>query len=206
MALQSSEPSAVTSCVKWCHSPTARSTRWSSAASSRVASLSHLDAWSGTWPKSRPGWPRGERHRCDAPSIPKYARAVPARSECGFRREKRHRRRDENRHVYLARHPRIDDVRPLLQHMPALHLVLGLVVDAAGGAAILVRQALFDPVAVEAELVEQRRSGPAQIMDRERLKGQPFLLRLFNDEIGDAVEGGPRHWRIGVVARWQHVP
>ena len=67
-------------------------------------------------------WPRGERHQCDAPSIPASASAVPARSESGIRREERHRRRGENRRVFLARHPGIDTVRPLLQHVPALPL------------------------------------------------------------------------------------
>src|SRR5579885_111398 len=206
MAPHSKGPSAGISCETWCRSPTARSMRWSSAASFPAALHCPQDASCGTWPKSRPGWPHGERHRCDAPSIPTSASAVPARSESGIRREERHRRWNENRHVFLACHPRIDDVRPFLQHMPALHLVLGLVVDAARGTALLMREALFDPVAVEAELVEQRRSGPAQAMDGERLERQPFLLRLLHDEIGDAVEGGPRHRRIGVVARWQDVP
>lgn len=69
-----------------------------------------------------------------------------------------------------------------------------------------VSQALFYPVAVEAEFVEQCRSRPAQVMDGERLERQPLLFRLLHDEIGDAVEGSPRHRRIGSVARWQDVP
>lgn len=43
----------------------------------------------------------------------------------------RHRRRDEHRHVFAAFNPSVEDIRPFLHHMAALHLVLGLVVNAA---------------------------------------------------------------------------
>jgi hypothetical protein len=50
--------------------------------------------------------------------------------------------------------------------------VLGLVVDRARGTPVLVRQALLDPVAVEADFVQQRRAGAAQVVDGERLQRQ----------------------------------
>jgi hypothetical protein len=65
-------------------------------------------------------------------------------------------------------HPGIDHVGPLLQHVAPLLGVLGLVVDRARGTAVFMRQALLDPVAVEADLVEQRRAGAAQVVHRER--------------------------------------
>ena len=77
--------------------------------------------------------------------------------------------------------PGVDDVRPFLHHVPTLHLVFGLVVDAARRAAVLVRKALLDPVAVEAEFVQQRRAGPPQVVNRERLQRQPFLLGPLDD-------------------------
>jgi hypothetical protein len=76
--------------------------------------------------------------------------------ESRVRLEHRHRRRDEHRNALLARNPGVNDVRPLLHHVPALNFVLGLVVDATRLAAVLVRKALLDPVAVETEFIEQR--------------------------------------------------
>jgi DNA polymerase (family 10) len=67
----------------------------------------------------------------------------------------RHRRRDERRHVLSAIDPGIQDFRPFLHHMPSLHFIFGFVVNTTRGTPVLVRQALFDPVAVEAEFVQQ---------------------------------------------------
>ncbi|MCY1453550.1 hypothetical protein D9M71_705510 [compost metagenome] len=50
--------------------------------------------------------------------------------------------------------PGIDHIRPLLQHMAPLFRVLGLVVDRARGTPILMRQALLNPVTIEAHFVE----------------------------------------------------
>ena len=51
--------------------------------------------------------------------------------ESWVRLKQRHRRRDEHWHALLASNPSVDDVRPLLHHMAALHLVLRFVVDSA---------------------------------------------------------------------------
>jgi hypothetical protein len=45
-----------------------------------------------------------------------------------------------------------------------------------------VRKALPDPVAVETQFVEQSGSRPSEIMNREWLEGQTFLLRQLNNE------------------------
>ena len=50
----------------------------------------------------------------------------------------RHRRRNSHRGILLPRYPSVDNVRPLLQHVPTLHVVLRLVVDAPRRTAILV--------------------------------------------------------------------
>ncbi len=83
--------------------------------------------------------------------------------------EQRHRWRDQRRDMLAAVDPGVDDVSPLLHHMPALMLVLRLVVDAARRPAVLMRQALLDPITVEAEFVQQRRAGSPEVMDRESL-------------------------------------
>ena len=101
--------------------------------------------------------------------------------ESRVRLKQRHRRRDEHRDALLARDPGVDDIRPLLHHMAALHFVLRLVVDAARRTAVLVRKALLDPVAVETQLIEQRGSRPSEIVNREWLKRQTFLLRLLDN-------------------------
>ena len=64
----------------------------------------------------------------------------------------------------LARCPGINHVGPLLQHVTPLLGVLRFVVYAPRRAAVFVRLALLDPIAVESQLVEDRRSGASQIM------------------------------------------
>lgn len=70
----------------------------------------------------------------------------------------------------------IDHVGPLLQHMAPLLHVSSLVADRARGTDVLVRQALLDPVAVEADFVQQRRAGAAQVVDGERFSGSPLVF------------------------------
>ena len=41
--------------------------------------------------------------------------------------------------MFSSCHPGVDDIRPLLHHMPPLRFVLRLVVDAARRSAVLVR-------------------------------------------------------------------
>lgn len=84
-------------------------------------------------------------------------------------------------------------------------LVFRLVVDATGRAAILMCQTLLDPVTIEAQLVQERRACPAQIVNRERFERQALLLRPSHDSGGYAIEGRPRHGSIRIVARWQQI-
>src|SRR3569833_709955 len=103
-------------------------------------------------------------------------------------------------------HPSVHGIRPLLHHMPALYLVFRLVVDAARRAPILVRQALLDPIPIEAKFEQQKRPKPPQVVDCEWLERQTILLGLLNDRIGDPIERRSRHWSISVVARRQKIP
>ena len=96
--------------------------------------------------------------------------------------------------------PGVDHVGPLLQHVAALLLILRLVVDTARTAALFVGKAFFDPVAIESKLIEQRRAGPAQVMDGKGLERKPLRLGAFGDRGGDPVKGGAGHRRVGVVA------
>ena len=66
-------------------------------------------------------------------------------------------------------------------------------------------QALLDPVAIEAELIEERRSGAPQVMNRERLKRQLHLTCQLVAAVGDPVEGGIRDRAERVVARRKDV-
>jgi hypothetical protein len=45
-----------------------------------------------------------------------------------------------------------------------------------------VRKTLFDPVAVEAKLIEQRGSRPPEIVNREWLKGKPSFFASSTTE------------------------
>ena len=128
---QSGKRSAGINCAKWCRLPTAPSTKWNSAENFRDASLFRPAASSGTSRKSKPGWPRADQPRSPARNLPMSGNGDHARFERWVRFKQRHRRRDEHRDALLARDPGVDDVRPLLHHMAALHLVLRLVVDAA---------------------------------------------------------------------------
>lgn len=96
---------------------------WNNAANSRAVLLFHPDASSGILLKSKLGWTRGERHRCDAPNIPMSASAVPVRSERGISLDEKHRTGNENWHVFLARHQRVGDARQSSENVPALHLM-----------------------------------------------------------------------------------
>jgi hypothetical protein len=49
-------------------------------------------------------------------------------------------------------------------------------------------KALLNPIAVETQLIQERRYGPSQIMHSERLKRQAFLLGLFDNGIGHTIE------------------
>ena len=85
--------------------------------------------------------------------------------------------------------------------MPALVLILRLVVDATRGPSVLMRQALLDPVAVEAEFVQQSGPGASKIVNSEGLKWQPLLFRSSDHGGRDPVERRPRHWRVSVISR-----
>src|SRR5689334_14625228 len=97
--------------------------KWNSAASSHAVLLSHLDAWSGTSPKSRPGWLHADRPQLSARSLLMSGNGGHARFESRVRLKQWHRRRDEHRNVLLASDPGVDDIRPLLHHMAALNFV-----------------------------------------------------------------------------------
>ena len=60
-------------------------------------------------------------------------------------------------HPDVHSRPRHRSGRPILHHVTALMFVLSLVVDAARGAAVLVGEPLLYPIAIEAELIQQRR-------------------------------------------------
>ena len=166
----SSERSADSNCAKLFRLQTALSTKWSSAENFRDALLFPPAASFGTSRKSKPGWPRADQPPSRARNLPMSGSGDRARFDRRVRFKQRHRRRDEYRDALLARDPGVDDVRPLLHHMAALHFVFCLVVNAARGTAVLMRKALLDPVAVEAEFVEQRRARPPQVVNGERLQ------------------------------------
>jgi hypothetical protein len=46
-----------------------------------------------------------------------------------------------------------------------------------------VRHSLLDPVAVETDLVQQRRAGAAQVMDSERMQRHPFVFCSTDQEL-----------------------
>jgi hypothetical protein len=62
------------------------------------------------------------------------------------------------------------------------------------------REAFFNPVAVETQFIEQRRTSPPQIVHGERLKGQTVLLRLLDDQVRNPIKGGPGHGCVSIVA------
>ncbi|MNF96418.1 hypothetical protein D3C84_792090 [compost metagenome] len=66
------------------------------------------------------------------------------------------------------------------------------------------RQALLNPVAIEAYFVKQRGAGPAQIVNRERLQRQSCFLCARCDELGNPVQGSVRHAAVNVIARGLH--
>src|SRR5688572_17761360 len=66
--------------------------------------------------------------------------------------------------VRLTSYPSINHVGPLLQHVTALLRIFSLVVDTTRRAAVFMGQALLNPIAVKAELVEDGRTGAAQVM------------------------------------------
>ena len=66
-------------------------------------------------------------------------------------------------------------------------------------------EALLDPVAIEAELIEQRRSGTPQVMNREGLKRQLHLARQLVRAVGDPVERRIRDRAERVIARREDV-
>ena len=127
----SSGPSVGSNCAKWCRLPTAPSMRWSSAENFRGASRCPRAASSGISRKSKPGWPRADQPPSRARNLPMSGNGDRARFDRRVRLKQRHRRRDEYRNALLARDPGVDDVRPLLHHMAALHFIFRLVVNAA---------------------------------------------------------------------------
>ena len=136
---RSSGQSADRSCARWCLWQTAPFMRWNGVENFLVASPFRRGVLSGICAKSRPGWPLAERHLYVARNILTSASAAHIPSKSGIECQKRHRRRDKDWDVLLARNPGVDDVRPLLHHMATLHFVFGFVVDAARRAAVLVR-------------------------------------------------------------------
>src|SRR5262245_50060523 len=94
----------------------------------------------------------------------------PGRSSSNLWRQQLHRWRVKERRTFRARSPGIEHVSPLLQHVAALLLVFGLVIDAARTASLFVGKALLDPVAVEAEFIQERRARATQIVHGEQLK------------------------------------
>ncbi len=131
MTLLSSGPYVDNNCAKWCRSPIAPFTKWSSAGNFRGASPSRPAASYGICRRWRPGWLRADQARLSAHNLLTSGNGDRARFESRVGLKQRHRRRDEYRNALLARDPGVDDVRPLLHHMAALHLVLRLVVDSA---------------------------------------------------------------------------
>lgn len=96
-----------------------------------------------------------------------YACVKPARSNCRLGGEEVHRRRIERRLIPLARHPSINEICPFLHHMAALMLVFGLIVYATRRPTILMRKAFSNPITIEPQLVQQRRTRAAQIVNGE---------------------------------------
>jgi hypothetical protein len=87
------------------------------------------------------------KDECSAASV------KPARSKGGITLHQGHSLRQKRGGMLPAVDPGVNSIRPLLHHIPALHFILGLVIDAARRTPVLVRQALFDPVAIEAQLI-----------------------------------------------------
>jgi hypothetical protein len=126
----SSGPSVDSSCARWCHSPIAPFTKWSSVENFHGASPSRPGASYGICRRSKPGWLHVDQPQLSAHSLPTSGNADRARLESRIGIEQRHRRRDEHRDALLARDPSVDDIRPLLHHMATLNFILSLVVDA----------------------------------------------------------------------------
>lgn len=84
---------------------------------------------SGTLRRSKPGLLRADQLQLPVLSHLTSGSSGRALSESRVGLKQLHRRRDEHRDALLPCDPRVDDVRPLLHHVPALHLVLSLVVD-----------------------------------------------------------------------------
>ena len=70
-------------------------------------------------------------------------------------------------------------------------LVLRPVVETTRGPSVLVRQALLDSVAVEAELIQQGRACSSKIVNSEGFEWQPLLFCSDNDRGRDPVERRP---------------
>ena len=88
----------------------------------------HLSEW-------KPGWPNADgprkAPRCGARLTRTSTSAEAAPSKRRVRNQHRDRRRNENREMFSSRHPGVDDIRPLLHHVPPLRFVFRLVVDTA---------------------------------------------------------------------------
>jgi len=145
-----------------CRLPTARSMTWSSEENSRSASISPHAASSGTWQRSKPGSTLGAMPLAQMPSNVLQALtsgcAVRGPSNTRLQLKRLHRSREQRRTILLAQNPGIQHIGPLLHHMAALMLVFRLVIDATRGPSVFMRQALLDPVAIEAQLIQQGRT------------------------------------------------
>lgn len=76
--------------------------------------------------------------------------------------------------------------------MAALMLILRLIVHTARRTPVFMCQALLDPVAVEAHLVQKGRAGAPEIVKGKRFKRQSLLLRRNDDRGRNPIEGRPR--------------
>lgn len=124
-------PSEGSNSEKSCRSLTARSSAWSSVGSSRAGLRSRRVAWSGTYPKSRNGWPPGGRDRLSAASKSMYDIAASAQLKTRIKFQHRRGRRKHRWRILLPRDPGLHRVGPFLHHVAALYLILRLVIDAA---------------------------------------------------------------------------
>ena len=98
-----------------------------------VWDLGEVEAWLARADGPRRAPRRGARLTRTSAS----AEAAPSKRR--VRNQHRHRRRNENREMFSSRHPGVDDIRPLLHHVPPLRFVFRLVVDAARRPAVLMR-------------------------------------------------------------------
>ncbi len=115
-----------TSCEKSFLWRTAPFTRWSSAENFHAALAFHPDASSGILPRSRRGSKARARGQSRAPNTPTSPSGSSGRSKGRVGLKHRHGRGEQGDWPLAAFHPRVNDVRPFLEHMAALNLVSAL--------------------------------------------------------------------------------